>query len=144
MSTHSRGICRAMWGPPGDTLSRRGTRRRDSGPPLADHATRRWSTPARPPVQHAGLGDLLQRLALGRDRESRRHRRGDQHEHRAQQVSFQHLRPAPGLDEGSEDRRRKEARSLTKLTLAPALAAGTSFFARPELRLFTTFAFWNE
>jgi len=38
----------------------------------------------------------------------------------------------------------KEPRSLTKLTLAPALAAGTTFFARPELRLFTTFAFWNE
>jgi len=38
----------------------------------------------------------------------------------------------------------KDTRALTKITFAPALAAGTPFFARPELRLFTTFAFWNE
>ena len=38
----------------------------------------------------------------------------------------------------------KEPRVLTKITLAPALAAGARFFDRPELRLFTTLAFWNE
>jgi maltoporin len=51
------------------------------------------------------------------------------------------------LLEGGHDRvsdAGKDPRSLTKLTLAPAIAAGTSFFARPELRLFGTFAFWNE
>jgi maltoporin len=38
----------------------------------------------------------------------------------------------------------KEPRVLTKITFAPALAAGARFFDRPELRLFTTLAFWNE
>jgi maltoporin len=38
----------------------------------------------------------------------------------------------------------KDPRGLTKVTLAPAIAAGPPFFARPELRLFATFAFWNE
>ncbi|WP_162937743.1 maltoporin [Indioceanicola profundi] len=35
-------------------------------------------------------------------------------------------------------------RTLTKVTLAPTLKAGRSFFDRPELRLFVTYADWND
>ncbi|MCC9596947.1 MULTISPECIES: carbohydrate porin [unclassified Rubrivivax] len=34
--------------------------------------------------------------------------------------------------------------NLTKFTIAPTLAVGPSFWARPELRLFYTYAKWNE
>jgi maltoporin len=37
-----------------------------------------------------------------------------------------------------------DARSLTKLTFAPTIAAGPAFMSRPELRLFYTFATWND
>lgn len=37
-----------------------------------------------------------------------------------------------------------EARNLTKLTIAPTLAAGRGFMSRPELRLFYTYARWND
>jgi maltoporin len=36
------------------------------------------------------------------------------------------------------------ARNLTKLTVAPTLAKGEGFWARPELRLFVTRAWWNQ
>jgi maltoporin len=34
--------------------------------------------------------------------------------------------------------------TLTKLTIAPTIAAGRGFWGRPEIRLFGTFAFWND
>jgi maltoporin len=37
-----------------------------------------------------------------------------------------------------------ETRSLTKITVAPAISAGQAFTSRPELRLFYTFATWND
>jgi maltoporin len=37
-----------------------------------------------------------------------------------------------------------EAQKLTKLTIAPALTAGRGLLTRPELRLFYTWATWNE
>jgi maltoporin len=48
-------------------------------------------------------------------------------------LGFDHVIP----DEG-------DGRSLAKLTLAPTLAASKGFWARPELHLFGTFAFWND
>lgn len=35
-------------------------------------------------------------------------------------------------------------RTLTKFTIAPTLAMGKSFFSRPELRVFYTYAKWNK
>lgn len=35
-------------------------------------------------------------------------------------------------------------RALTKLTIAPAIAVGRNFWSRPELRLFYTYASWND
>ncbi|HJU50576.1 MAG TPA: carbohydrate porin, partial [Pseudogulbenkiania sp.] len=35
-------------------------------------------------------------------------------------------------------------RTLTKFTIAPTLAMGKSFWSRPELRLFYTYAQWNQ
>jgi len=35
-------------------------------------------------------------------------------------------------------------RTLTKLTLAPQLAKGRGYYSRPVLRLFVTYAVWNE
>jgi maltoporin len=37
-----------------------------------------------------------------------------------------------------------DARSLFKATLAPTLVAGGSFWSRPELRVFATWAGWND
>jgi len=37
-----------------------------------------------------------------------------------------------------------DRRSLTKITLGPAISAGEAFLARPEFRLFYTLAFWND
>ncbi|MBL8485133.1 MAG: carbohydrate porin, partial [Rhodocyclaceae bacterium] len=37
-----------------------------------------------------------------------------------------------------------DARSLTKFTIAPTLAAAPGFWSRPELRLFYTYARWND
>ena len=37
-----------------------------------------------------------------------------------------------------------ETRNLTKLTIAPTLAMARGFWSRPELRLFYTYARWNE
>ena len=38
-----------------------------------------------------------------------------------------------------------EARNLTKLTIAPSYAwKGTNFWSRPEVRLFYTYAKWND
>lgn len=36
------------------------------------------------------------------------------------------------------------SRSLTKFTIGPAVTMGKSFFSRPELRLFYTYAKWNQ
>jgi len=36
------------------------------------------------------------------------------------------------------------AASLVKVTLAPTFAAGRGFFARPEFRVFATYAAWND
>lgn len=36
------------------------------------------------------------------------------------------------------------SRNLTKFTIAPTLAMGSSFWSRPELRLFYTYARWNQ
>lgn len=37
-----------------------------------------------------------------------------------------------------------DTRTLTKVTLAPMITAGPEFFDRPQLRLFVTWADWNE
>ncbi|MGB0129183.1 MAG: carbohydrate porin [Rhodocyclaceae bacterium] len=37
-----------------------------------------------------------------------------------------------------------DTRHLTKITIAPTLAAGRGFWTRPELRLFYTYARWND
>lgn len=37
-----------------------------------------------------------------------------------------------------------DTRQLTKFTVAPTIAAAPGFWARPELRLFYTFAVWND
>jgi len=37
-----------------------------------------------------------------------------------------------------------DTRTLTKLTIAPAVAVGRNFWSRPELRLFYTYARWND
>ena len=37
-----------------------------------------------------------------------------------------------------------DTRRLTKLTIAPQLSAGNKFFSRPALRLFYTYANWND
>jgi maltoporin len=37
-----------------------------------------------------------------------------------------------------------DQRSLTKITFGPAISAGEAFTSRPELRLFYTFATWND
>ncbi|MNT43266.1 Maltoporin precursor [compost metagenome] len=37
-----------------------------------------------------------------------------------------------------------ESRNLTKLTFAPQLSAGNSFWSRPVLRAFYTYAKWNK
>ncbi len=37
-----------------------------------------------------------------------------------------------------------DTRTLWKATVAPTLVTGRTFFARPELRLFATFAGWND
>lgn len=37
-----------------------------------------------------------------------------------------------------------DTRTLTKLTIAPQLSAGAGFFSRPSLRLFYTYAKWND
>lgn len=50
-------------------------------------------------------------------------------------VELGHDRVTP--DGGAE-------RRLTKLTLAPQLARGRGYFSRPVLRLFVTYATWNE
>lgn len=38
----------------------------------------------------------------------------------------------------------RQTRKLTKFTIAPTVVAGRGFFARPELRLFYTYAKWND
>jgi len=38
----------------------------------------------------------------------------------------------------------QDARSLTKFTIAPAIALDGGFWSRPELRLYYTYAKWNE
>jgi maltoporin len=37
-----------------------------------------------------------------------------------------------------------DTRDLTKLTIAPSWAVGPGFWSRPELRLFYTYARWNN
>lgn len=37
-----------------------------------------------------------------------------------------------------------QPQELTKITLAPTLTAGKGLLSRPELRLFFTYAYWNE
>jgi maltoporin len=48
-------------------------------------------------------------------------------------LGFDHVIPGEG-----------DGLTLTKLTLAPTLAASKGFWARPELHLFATFAYWND
>lgn len=38
----------------------------------------------------------------------------------------------------------QSSRSLTKMTIAPTISLGRDFWARPELRLFYTYATWNK
>jgi maltoporin len=38
----------------------------------------------------------------------------------------------------------EQTRKLTKFTIAPTIVAGGGFWARPELRLFYTYATWND
>jgi maltoporin len=47
-----------------------------------------------------------------------------------------------GFDTVSPDE--GESRTLTKLTVAPTIAAGKGFWMRPELHLFGTVALWND
>jgi maltoporin len=35
-------------------------------------------------------------------------------------------------------------RNLFKISVAPAITAGKAYWARPQLRLFATHAFWND
>jgi maltoporin len=37
-----------------------------------------------------------------------------------------------------------DRRNLTKISFAPVIAAGKGYWARPQLRLFATIAFWND
>jgi len=52
------------------------------------------------------------------------------------------------LGEGGFDRVKKDngadAQWLAKFTIAPAITAGKEFMTRPELRVFYTYAMWNE
>jgi len=38
----------------------------------------------------------------------------------------------------------QDSRSLTKVTIAPTISLGRDFWARPELRLYYTYATWNK
>jgi len=42
------------------------------------------------------------------------------------------------------DANNQRTRSLTKFTIAPTLAAGKGFWSRPEIRVFYTYASWND
>lgn len=42
------------------------------------------------------------------------------------------------------DANNQRTRSLTKFTIAPTIAAGKGFWARPEIRIFYTYATWND
>jgi len=63
-------------------------------------------------------------------------------------VSWGFTEHAKLLGEAGVDRVKKSNGSdpqfLAKFTIAPALAAAKGFWARPELRLFYTWAMWNE
>ncbi|MEP7052165.1 MAG: carbohydrate porin, partial [Pseudomonadota bacterium] len=50
------------------------------------------------------------------------------------EVGYDHVKKSNGAD----------PQMLTKLTIAPAITAGKGFMSRPELRLFYTWAMWNE
>ncbi|MEO7032487.1 MAG: carbohydrate porin [Polyangiaceae bacterium] len=50
------------------------------------------------------------------------------------EVGYDHVTKSNGSD----------PQMLTKLTIAPAITAGKGFNSRPELRLFYTWAMWNE
>src|SRR5699024_6258010 len=53
------------------------------------------------------------------------------------------LEASTGWTEGGALGTDDEAR-LSKITFAPAIVTGRGFFARPELRLFVTYADWND
>jgi maltoporin len=55
-----------------------------------------------------------------------------------------HLRIALEVGADVVDPRDGDARRLAKVTLAPELSAGRDFFARPVLRVFVTYASWNQ
>jgi maltoporin len=63
-------------------------------------------------------------------------------------LSYAFTKHAKLLGEAGYDRVKKsngaDPQWLAKFTLAPALAAGEAFGTRPELRLFYTWAVWNE
>ena len=63
-------------------------------------------------------------------------------------VSYAFTKHAKLLGEVGYDRVQKsngaDPQFLTKLTIAPAITAAKGFWARPELRLFYTWAVWNE
>jgi maltoporin len=48
-------------------------------------------------------------------------------------AGFDSVKPANGA-----------RRNLFKVTVAPAITAGKAYWARPQLRLFATLAFWND
>jgi maltoporin len=50
------------------------------------------------------------------------------------EVGYDHVKKNNGAD----------PQMLTKFTIAPAITAGKGFMSRPELRLFYTWAMWNE
>ena len=57
----------------------------------------------------------------------------------AAEVGFQSVNPDADSTDGVDGNR-----NLTKVTLAPTIAAGPGFFARPELRIYATWARWND
>jgi maltoporin len=54
------------------------------------------------------------------------------------EVGYDQVKPTSG------DATNQQTRKLTKVTVAPTIVAGRGFWARPELRLFYTYAKWND
>lgn len=55
-----------------------------------------------------------------------------------------HLNVALGLSTGRVKPKNDNVRNLTVVSLIPQIAAGPKFFARPVLRLYATYAKWND
>jgi maltoporin len=54
------------------------------------------------------------------------------------EYGFDQVKPSSGDDNN------RRTRNLHKFTVAPTVVAGGGFWARPELRLFATYAKWND